>query len=719
MTTIGAREYLSLQDRARSLGAMRYLQAFVLALIVCAFLFLYRNLAVSFTQGEFLVTAIRDTLSSPVSIVAWVLLFVALLLVALAYFCYRKRVNAFVFKWRYALAGVYLLVTIVFELSGSSLGMWATTLDGELGQGLLLGTPRWMRTDEWATSLAMVFAQFNDESGFLPYFGEVFRGASTDMYWLNAPVFDYASLFRPFMWGYFVLGLAKGLAFWWNARFIVLLMLSFEFALRFFGKSRRLALAYALLVSLAPAVTWWGMSDHMIYIQALFLVAVAFLKASSWPKRFGFATLFFYVFGCYVLVVYPAWQVPFGLLIAVCGIVYAVQNRKSFCWKPAQLVLCCLPGIVFLAVSFMYIVATSAETVQVVTNTVYPGKRLEFGGADPAYLLRYPMSLFVPLTTGGLSTDRVDMLSSFFDLAPLGLLWALYLIFAKKQRDGLLISLVVLDLFFIAYYVLGFPEIVAKLTLMSYTTSERMVVVIGYTNLLLLFKACSLASPKDGWHAKGVVAVIFGLVLCAVSYFIEPAYMGWAKLAVEFALLAFTAFFFLAKKEDWIVIAALAIALFGGAMVNPVQQGIAPVQDDGLIEKIRELKASSNKRWLSETDWAENIPVLGGAPTISSTHTYPDMELWSVLDPDGSDDLFYNRYAHLRVLVDDADESEIGLIEQDVVSATIPLDLLDDLDVGYIVSNRDLTEFNDDDNVDFNLVYDGHQYDIYEVVYGR
>ena len=91
--------------------------------------------------------------------------------------------------------------------------MWGTTLPNSDLSHIIAGTPRWFRTDEFATSLAETFAQFNDANGYLPYIGSVFRGTSTDMLVTRAPVLDSSLLYRPLYWGYLFFGIEKGLGF--------------------------------------------------------------------------------------------------------------------------------------------------------------------------------------------------------------------------------------------------------------------------------------------------------------------------------------------------------------------------------------------------------------------------------------------------------------------------------------------------------------------------
>ena len=66
-----------------------------------------------------------------------------------------------------------------------------------------------------------------------------------------------------------------------------------------------------------------------------------------------------------------------------------------------------------------------------------------------------------------------------------------------------------------------------------------------------------------------------------------------------------------------------------------------------LIKEIRTIEQEKPGIWIVENAGYPliNIPVLAGAPTINSTNVYPNLEHWSQLDPEGSNEEIYNRYA--------------------------------------------------------------------------
>ena len=69
------------------------------------------------------------------------------------------------YQLRYLVAAVILLCSVLFEISGSSIGFWSVLLDGTYESsaqdtsGDLLGPSRRIRTDEWAVSTPLACSQ--------------------------------------------------------------------------------------------------------------------------------------------------------------------------------------------------------------------------------------------------------------------------------------------------------------------------------------------------------------------------------------------------------------------------------------------------------------------------------------------------------------------------------------------------------------------------------
>ena len=145
----------------------------------------------------------------------------------------NRRVFSAIIRWRFLIAAVVLTVCVACKLSGSSVALWGTVTGGTSFQGTLLGIPREIRSDEWDVMTPFSFSQV--QSGFLAQ-SPILGGGGTDVTMVyGQPAFATATLFRPFLWGYFIFGAERGLSFYWCARLLCMLLVGFSF-FRLFSK---------------------------------------------------------------------------------------------------------------------------------------------------------------------------------------------------------------------------------------------------------------------------------------------------------------------------------------------------------------------------------------------------------------------------------------------------------------------------------------------------
>ena len=166
----------------------------------------------------------------------------------------KNKILDFLYKYRFLIAIILIFIGVLFKLHGSSIGLWNTVFNTETeNKSLLFGKERTIRSDEWAVTTPLIFSQsFN---GFR-YFSDLLRGGvSTDSFSLyGLPVLNILEIFRLFHLGYIILGIERGISFFWVARFIVLFLVTFEFGKIIFNENKRLALIGAFMISLSPII---------------------------------------------------------------------------------------------------------------------------------------------------------------------------------------------------------------------------------------------------------------------------------------------------------------------------------------------------------------------------------------------------------------------------------------------------------------------------------
>lgn len=659
-------------------------------------------------------------------------LFCATGVASLFYFKKKEQANSFLFRFRYAIALVLLGMCVVLELNGSSIGEWVQALPQGENVGLILGRPRSCRTDEFALFTGMTFAQYYDPQGSWPFIGQVMSGTSTDMFMVyGQPVLNPAIIFRPFQIGYLFLGLSHGLSFYWCSRLIALFMSSFEFGRVITKDNRPLSVAFACLCALAPAVAWWFSINSLVEMLVFF--NIIFICFSKYPtqenvfKRRVIIAICAYACVGFLFSIYPAWQVPLAyvLLALLIAVVVTVKTDFAKCLRgDAWFVALC--AVVAIA-SVVAVLLQSSDAILKEMNTDYPGDRIDAGGSWFLLLFRFPISLFLSFIpsaeNSGLIVGRPDSLTTFFDFFPLGIVLAIINFKHEKKVNSISVALIVVIVFIGIYESVGFPEIVAKFTMMGKSIPTRAIVIFSFANLILLFYELArfkhLVANYSFKQKAQVVCASVGICVCLtlLCRLNDEAFLGMLKLIPIFVVLLIVWLSVFYGKRNLFLATCVVVAVITGAFVNPIQRGIAVVDENPLITQIRTIsQENSGAKWISAVGWRSNITLFSGAPAINSTNIYPNEDLWKVLDPDGTRKLEWNRYAHLpSKIVSESEGSSFVNTSLDSISLRLTLSDLQKLDVEYIVAEDSEMSLTDEEMQQLEVVSTFGTTKIYEL----
>lgn len=621
-------------------------------------------------------------------------------------------------KKRYLIAGLLFVFAIILRLNGSSIGMWCAYF-GVSDKDLLLGISRGIRSDEWAVFTPLAFAQA--AAGF-PYFNEIVRACSTDIFLeYGQAVINPLIIFRPFQLGYLFLPFGNALAFFWCGRFLALLLVSYEFGRLLTKEKRVLSLLFALMVALSPVVQWWFCANGLVeMLFAGFLSIVAFdkyLTEKTFWSRVGYLALMTWCAGVYILTVYPAWQVPLAYVLIILVLWRVSERREGLDLRLKDIGVVLIAGAVLVA--FMgYFYYLSADTIRTLGDTVYPGQRRSSGGGLAHCLCLSFTALLTVIRGGGIVANACES-AVFLDLFPF--VWVLSIggMIGRRRIDLLSVLLFVVALFVGAYTVFGFPEALAKLTLMDLCTANRSDVIFSLINLILLIRAMALREkPLENRYISGVVAVLCACIPAVVCYRLNADYLPlpvWIVLIGFFAVLNFSLLQTKPRFKWLAVILLVSATLFGGALVNPVRRGVKHIQK---LEVVRELKEISTVK--PEAKWAviasypiPNVALIAGVPAINSTNIYPVLDRWSKLDPEGKYRDVYNRYAHISLKLKAEGHAEFRVLNPDYFEAELTVDDLRKMDVTFLMSPGLISDEIAQGNL--NFIHSVGAYSFYEI----
>ena len=274
-------------------------------------------------------------------------------------------------------AFVIAAIYIALHLSGSS---YALAL-GELGEreAPLAGQPRGIRTDEWAVTTPLFqiavnndFRETNDTS----FYEETLRNH------IGLPLRNWAIIFKPLVWPFFVVSPELAYSFYWGAN-AALMLIGWSFLLRTFGFSRVVAGFTSTLLYFSPFIqAWSGPAPHLSLFP---WVMLALVRITS-PTRVALA----------LALLIPTWWISMFFLSGLVplfflGLAMCLAFRPEvFAWRRLAGVV--VGAVVGAAIAFVYF----APVLRAYADSVYPGNRWASGGDLPFWQV---VSQFLPGTT--------------------------------------------------------------------------------------------------------------------------------------------------------------------------------------------------------------------------------------------------------------------------------------------------------------------------------
>ena len=640
------------------------------------------------------------------------------------YICNRKGINWLdkIYKFRYVIAAVILLVCMIFQINGSSIGCWDGVTGYNTDTGILAGTSRAIRSDEWAVSTPMALSQ---KANNYEYFNSNIRGGyASDMFIVyGQPVKDVSIIFRVFHIGYLLFGSGIGLSFYWCARFLALFLASFEFLMLITNKKKMLSCLGAIIIVFSPTIQWWyatnSLMEMIISAEVGLILFDKYLKTDNFKLKTLYMAIMAICVGTFILTFYPAWMVPIAYIFVPFLIWIIIENRRNIKITKKDILSFIIIAVIFAGL-MIRIFAKSWETILATLNTVYPGKRIVLEKGNLNIYVGFMVNSLLTILT---SIDNPCDMAVMMDFWPIALILISIYVLKEKKKDILITMCLIVALILNAYYIFAMPEWLAKITLFSRTWYGRVYQVFGLLNIFMLFRVLANTEFKFKNKWAIIISVVISIMFALIAKYYYPLVI--TKFIALGLVIVFSLVFYsilMANQKRKLFFAVITIfMLIVGALVNPIRTGINAVEDNALLNKIEEINKKEEGMWaLIEIGLPEvNMPMVAGAKTLNSTSVYPNIDLWSKIDKEGKYEDIYNRYAHIFItLVDNSEETKFELLGIDVIRIFMTYDDLKTLGVNYIVRGARFEPY-DTTNEEFKLeeMYKDENYVIYKIIY--
>lgn len=633
---------------------------------------------------------------------------ISLMIVFLHFIIKLNTMYEFLYKNRYKVACAFLLFVMIGKYSGSSITNYNIYIQPQIDTGryhTLLGIARQARSDEWASSTDYILSQGVGEDRF-EYYQDNLRGTKTDMFTLvNAPVLDILMLGKPFQIGFLLFGNSMGLSFYWYIRLVAMFLGAFELCMIVTNKNKKISLLGAVMITFSSAVQWWYCLDCLIWSQIILVLANLFLETNKkWVK---YLSAFGILVGLlsYLFVLYPPWQIAFAYFMVAMLIWIVLKNWKSYKINVHDVVVVVVTLICFGLLAFRWLILSS-DAISATMNTAYPGARTETGGFCST-LYFYVYNIFMAFRECVNACEYSSMLSFF----PIPIFLGAFYLVRNRKRENItfLLPMLIVSGFMTIWCMIGFPEWLAKITLMSMSTGNRASLALGTMNIYILIYIIGNIKSEDKWMKwwvgaiLGIISAIFVIYKASSDLTMQipdEHYVTTVKIVVSSILFVpmFALIFNLNKEDCRMAFMYLAIftALMSGLCVNPIIRTTDIIYEKPASKKMQEIREKEpNAIWISENCAfaVANYMVANGLCTLNSSSVYPNLEFYEKLLGDNAkeQEYNYNRYAHHTVFLTD-EESSITLQQTDYLIWNLNYKDLEKFNVSYILSNRDINE---------------------------
>lgn len=629
--------------------------------------------------------------------------------------CPIKKLYGFIFKYRLAIVVVVFAILVANKIHYSSVGVYDSYVQTGLGSGYdepIWGEERAIRSDEWLVSLprrlTVAFAGIGD-TNYIPMAMEMGNLTSSGV------ELGWGALTRPYEWGYLFGDSEIAVSWYWNFLLLFTIFFTFEMCLILSRGNKILSLIGAILIGYSSFFLWWFVAIWLMSGQgAIVCLYHAIQTEKKWKKIFfGIWTA---IFGaCFVVVLYPAWQVPAGymyLLFLILLIMANWEKIKRFDKLDWTIIIGCIAFMVSIIGAHLL---SYTEYMNAITNTVYPGERISVGGFALDKLANYIGSWMFSIR----DVTNPSEAGIIFNIFPLPMILGVLYMFKNKKWDGLIGGLCCLSLFFTIYCSVGIPLWLSRITLMSSSMDYRTVDVLALIQMYLFIVIAAHVQEEKGKRLPMFV-ITFICVLLAAYGFRNAFPVYYTKLELLIIVLGITLcvvpWISKATKVERSISAAVlcTVGIVTGFMINPVMKGLDVIYTKPVAQKIMSIvEEDKYAKWLTtDSLQTSGFTIACGAPTINSTNFIPNYELWDVLDEDGIYEEYWNRYAHMEIHLTEDEPTSVSLEFEDRIKLQLSYADLKKIGIKYIYS---LTPLASTENVVLEEIYNEAGSYIYKV----
>lgn len=604
-----------------------------------------------------------------------------------------SEVYDFIIKHRFKLAIICIIVFSLLQYSGSSNGILTMWVLEPEKSNTLFGTNRGIRSDEYALETLLAVSQEKNDYN---YINESLRGTDTDVFSVvHAPVKDIISIGRLYNIGHLVFENSSiGIAFNWNLKLFALILVTFELCYLITNKNKSISIVGTIMVVFSGFMQWWSIVDTIIYGQLALVLLDKFMNYEKFKIRLLCLIGITISALSYIFTLYPAYMIAFGYVFFALAIWIIIKNRKNVKVTAKDIIIAIICFIAIILVCLRYL-NLSENTLNIISNTSYPGERNETGGGAFPYLFSYLYNFLLPFMNMGDNCSLASIISMF----PIPMIMAIYYIYKKEKHISFLLPVAVVAVLETVFCISGFSEVISKITLFKYVLPERAAVAVSFANFYLMIYM--LANIQENLVKIKSAIRISLIITCIIVFLPLPTIVsGNGYMSIFAAIICLYTFAFLnngdVRYRKVLLTFLVIFTLIGGVLVNPITKGTDAVTETNFAKEIQKIVQEDEEAlWITTDNMMvlANYAMANGAKTLNSTNIYPNYELFEkALGKENLEEQkeIWNRYAHIEINVDT--ENFVELVDKDKIRLHLTKEKIKELNIRYIISYEDVSE---------------------------
>lgn len=515
------------------------------------------------------------------------------------------------------------------------------------------GETQEIRSDEWFVHTPWLLNQV--QTGMKVYNPNIGPPGSTLV--AGVPVIHPTALAQPQFWGYMLFGTERGFSWNWGFRAVSLIGSVFVLLLLLTRGQTAISLAGSLAVFGSSFVQWWYASwlTEIITGLATALIGVFLWANARNPKLIHGAVVLAALAGMHaVLQPYLPALLSLAYLGVFTGAALVWESHRSGALQEQgrhRAWALALGVVVFVGLFWSYY-DTAKNAIEVILNTVYPGRRKLPGGGLPwndfgvGFFDFWRDKYATPLPSNSSEAARPLLVFPFVALAAIAM--------ARRVRLGATFwAILAYCAFAVVWMSVPLPDPLGQWfgsIGLEKIPNTRMYGGLGVASWMLAVVVFARFKEQEGLkrrHTLLLVLVTIATVYWAWSFQKQqqsPGYYTVERLLVAMLVLS-SVVWAVCRSNRIVFFAGVVLAIYMPVQINPTSSGLNRLLDKELLHRTTAMDPSGQEQWI----------VFGGTPlsqvlranghrVLSGEYFVPRFDLMHRFDPEETNIYWWNRY---------------------------------------------------------------------------